>query len=114
MEELFVQLLEEGRKQNKELTVLFSASGVNSLTAYISRYSYMVARNLYETGKMSDGLPKKRSITKEQDIQLKLFCNGVAIFFEEWVKGKHNLRSEEAARILYQVLPVDFKGNLWE
>ena len=114
MEELFAELLKEGREQWNDRLQLFATSGPNSLTEYISSYSYLIARNIFETGNMYGTGERFRTVSRRQDIQIQVFCDGVAAFFAKWVKGQFDMSPEVAASILYGILPEDFRGNLWK
>ena len=114
MESLFAAMLKAGRSQHDELAVLFGTWGPNSLREYICSYSYNVARNIYETGDILGNRENRHVMDERQEAQLNFFCHGAAAFFEEWVKGKCQMRTEEAAALMYEFLPEDFKGNIWE
>lgn len=113
MKDLFRHLLDEGSEIWKPLVPLFSTEGTNSLHEFIYEYSFMSARNIYEYGSLYGEGEKLHSLNETEVIQLKIFCHGVARFFEDWVKGVYSLCSEEAAEAMYEMLPACLKGDLF-
>lgn len=114
MEDLFVLILEEGRRNWNKRSALFDTWGANSLSGYIQNYSYTVARNLYETGDPFGQGEKRHELNEKGRIHLRFFCAGAASFFEEWVRGKHRMSARQAAAIMYEMLPGEFRGNIRE
>lgn len=114
MESLFAAMLKAGRLQRNEFSVLFGTYGPESLREYICAYSRKVARNIYETGDICGEKTFKHRMNERQEAELNFFCHGAAAFFEEWIRGNYEMSAEEAAAMMYQFLPEDLKGNLWE
>lgn len=112
MQDVFLMLLTAGKQSWPQLKSLFNTTGANSLHDHISSYSYTAAQNIYTTGTAAGDGPVIRELTEAEKIQLKIFCHGAALFFEEWVKGKYRLRAEEAAAAMYELLPESLRGEL--
>lgn len=113
MKQLFEQLLLTGKENGSTLLPLFATDGPNSFHAYIARYSYITAANIYERRTLDDSLPVYRRLNERNKIQLQVFCHGAAWFFESWIKGNMACSAREAAQILYEILPEFMKGDLW-
>ena len=112
MRDVFLLLLKAGKQSWPQLKSLFNTTGANSLHDHISSYSFSAAQNIYTTGTAAGDAPAFRTLTEAEKIQLKIFCHGAALFFEEWIKGKCRLNAEEAAEAMYKLLPESLRGEL--
>lgn len=112
MQDVFLLLLNAGKNSWTSLQSLFSTTGVNSLHDHISSYSYTAAVNIYTTGDVYGRASAFRVLSEAERIQMKIFCHGAALFFEEWVKGKYMLTETEGALAMYELLPESFRGEL--
>ena len=110
--DLFRALLIEGKEYFSPLISLFTTEGHNSLHRFICEYSFSFAKNLYETDDPFSSAHPYRSLSKEETIQLQIFCYGVSHFYEEWLKGNYDIPASQAAAAMYAILPAVLHGPL--
>ena len=113
MEDLFVLLLEEADRSRYRLQPLFKSEGVNSFYSFIRNYSFTAAKNFYEYGDVHGSGEKKRVMSEQEAVQLRIFAGGAAAFYKDWIQGKCRLSAEEAAAAMAEILPPFLKGQIF-
>jgi AcrR family transcriptional regulator len=114
MEELFVLLLREADRSRSRLIPLFASEGVNSFYRFVRNYSFTAAANFYEYGDVHGTGKKLRTLSEQENVQLRIFASGAAGFYKDWIYGRYSLSAPEAAKAMAEILPPFMKGNLFE
>lgn len=107
LEDVFYALFKEAKESWQPLYRIFGTTGVNSISTFIAEYSYQVAHDaiIKKTGK---------EFTPSEEMQLHAFCGGASYNYAKWVHGDYgDLSIEDAAHALYQLVPKQWRGNIW-
>ena len=106
-EDLFVVFLDIGLDKWSSLTKMFDSSGANSLHKFIYETSFNASKFAL-LNKMGP-----ENVTDEDLLRLSIFCHGIPFAYEEWVNGKYNMTSKEAARAAMEIVPKELQGSIW-
>lgn len=107
LEDLYVYFLKASKPYWKPIISVFNQEGMDSLHRYIAEYSYDAMVKLFGE--------KKVALTKEDHIQMRLYTEGCAYFYDSFIHGKYgNMTPEEGAHAIYGLLPEKFQGYLWD
>ncbi len=88
-EDFFNIMTAEGTEFFRHIRKVFDSNGANSFMNY-----------LYEAAEY---------------LQYSYLCHGIPHLYKTWVQGDYpGLTSEEAAKAIYDLLPAEIQGNLWE
>ncbi len=113
MEDLFILVLEESERIRNRLQPLFKSEGVNSFYSFIRNYSFTAAKNIYEYGDVHGNGRKKRTMSEQEAVQLRIFAGGSAGFYKDWIQGKYSLSAAEAAAAMTEILPPFLQGEIF-
>lgn len=106
LEDLFLIFYQMGRTYWQPLIRMFDSTGINSLSHFIADYSYEAARRIVEEN-------RKKPLTEDEKLKMRVFCGGCSYMYEDWIRGKYDMSPEEAAHALYLAVPEEFQGYLW-
>ena len=113
MEDLFVLLLEAAERNREKMVPLFKSEGVNSFYSFIRNYSFTAAKNIYEYGDVHGGDTKRKVMSEQEALQLRIFASGAASFYKDWIHGSYTLSAREAAKAMAEILPSYLKGDIF-
>ena len=106
-EDFFNIMTAEGTEFFRHIRKIFDSTGANSFQNFMYEASFQVVHLVY--------LKKGKTMTPAEYLQYSFLCHGIPHLYESWVKGEYQgLTSEEAARAIYELLPAEIQGNLWE
>jgi len=100
---LYLNLFNAGKEHLIKTRKSFKTIGINSFRHFIFRYSYDLLIHITEQNRNGDGL------TQQEILQCDVFCHGVSYMYEDWISGKYDLTGEEAASLLYNMMPDSLK-----
>ncbi|MDO5109841.1 MAG: hypothetical protein Q4D59_07930, partial [Erysipelotrichaceae bacterium] len=81
---------------------------------FTRNYSFAAAKNVYEYGDVHGSGEKKRTMSEQEAVQLRIFAGGAADFYKDWIRGKYSLSAEEAAHAMAEILPPFLKGEIFK
>lgn len=107
-EDFFLIMTSTGTDFFRNKIKIFSTTGANSFHNYMYEASFRMVQ-LVLTARGHEAL------TPTETMQYQFLCHGIPHLYEDWIKGNYpDVTPEEAARAIYELLPEDLKGNLWE
>ena len=53
---------------------------------------------------------KGAGLTPQEELQLDVFCYGISYMYRKWIEGNYELSAEEAADLLYEMMPKSLSG----
>lgn len=77
----------------------FKSLGIKSYESFIYDYSYYVGEKITKQNRNGAGF------TPEEAFHCSMFCHGVGAILREWSEGKYDISPEDAAQVLYKMLP---------
>ncbi len=97
--ELYCRLYQAGATKLRDIKGTFGSSGVNSFETFIFTYSRQAVVEITTANRGGKGL------TPQEDLQLDVFCYGISYMYRKWIEGKYELSADEAADLLYGMMP---------
>ena len=97
--DLYFRLYRAGATKLRDIKGTFGSSGVNSFEAFIFNYSRQAVVRITEENREGKGL------TSQEELQLDVFCYGICYMYRKWIEGGYELAADEAADLLYQMMP---------
>lgn len=101
--DLFYKLYYEAEANWKHLYRAFNTTGINSFENYIYTYSMEIAETITKQNRNGKGY------TPEELLQVDVFCYGTSYMYKKWTLGKYDLTADEAADLLYDMLPTSLR-----
>lgn len=106
-EDFFNIMTAEGTEFFRHIKKIFDSTGANSFQNYLYEASFQAVHLVF----MSRG----KSLSPTEYLQYSFLCHGIPHLYESWIKGEYSgLTSEEAAHAIYEILPEDIKGTLFD
>lgn len=100
--DLFLRLYQLGETKLRAIRGAFRSTGVNSFERYIYDYSRSVVEEVTH-------LNRGRGLTREEDLQLDVFCYGISYMYKKWITGQYDITPSAAADRLYEIMPPTLK-----
>ncbi|MBE6473894.1 MAG: TetR family transcriptional regulator [Coriobacteriaceae bacterium] len=97
--DLYYRLYQAGATKLRDIKGTFGSSGVNSFEAFIFTYSRQAVVQITVDNRGGAGL------TQQEELQLDVFCYGICYMYRKWIEGKYDLPADEAADVLYDMMP---------
>lgn len=102
--DLYYRLYQAGATKLRDIKGTFGSSGVNSFEAFIFTYSRQAVVRITTENRKGAGL------TPQEELQLDVFCYGISYMYRKWIEGNYELSAEEAADLLYKMMPKSLSG----
>ena len=102
--DLYYRLYQAGATKLRDIKGTFGSSGVNSFETFIFTYSRQAVVRITRENREDKGL------TPQEEMQLDVFCYGICYMYRKWIEGKYSLSADEAADLLYQMMPKTLSG----
>ena len=98
----------EGTEFFRHIRKVFDSDGANSFMNYLYEASFYAVQMIL-------AMRGKTELTPAEYLQYSYLCHGIPHLYKTWVQGDYpGLTSEEAAKAIYDLLPAEIQGNLWE
>ena len=97
--DLYFHLYQAGATKLRDIKGTFGSSGVNSFEAFIFTYSRQTVVRITVENRGGEGL------TPQEELQLDVFCYGICYMYRKWIEGKYELSADEAADLLFAMMP---------
>jgi len=97
--DLYHRLYQAGATKLRDIRGTFGSSGVNSFEAFIFTYSRDAVVRITRQSRAGVGL------TPQEELQLDVFCYGISYMYRKWIEGKYELSADEAADLLFEMMP---------
>ena len=107
-EDFFNIMTAEGTEFFRHIRKVFDSNGANSFMNYLYEASFYAVQMIL-------AMRGKTELTPTEYLQYSYLCHGIPHLYKTWVQGDYpGLTSEEAAKAIYDLLPAEIQGNLWE
>lgn len=97
--DLYYRLFQAGATKLRDIKGTFGSSGVNSFETFIFTYSRQAVVRITAQNREGKGL------TPQEELQLDVFCHGICYMYRKWIEGKYELSANEAADLLFDMMP---------
>ena len=106
-EDFFLLMTTEGTEFFRNKIKIFSSTGPNSF------HNYMYEASL-NTVKLILTIKGQKELSPTDLLKYGFLCHGIPHLYEDWIKGKYpDVTPQEASRTIYELLPPELQGNLW-
>jgi len=104
--ELYYCIFSSSIKDKRREKNAYAVGGTNSYSQFLHDYSYQTIENMTVSCR---GIP----LTREEKLNLSLFCYGGIAVNEDWLKGELNYTVDEMTDLIFMAMPESMR-YLWK